>query len=1370
MNIDALFDPGTTTDIVPKGDVDRQAVDSLRGYAYQAIAAALAWCDIDERGRLFLEVAEDYSIVAGKALKAVQVKDTERSGTVTLNSDGVRDAVYTFVDLVGRNPDIQIDLRYFTTSEIGREHAIADRPAGMAGLDFWRKAAAGADVSPLRAILASHNFPESVRVFVNARDDTALRGDLLTRIHWDCGRPNLLTLRQELEQRLIVVGRDRFNLPASEAQRLADHLICRVLEKSVVKATQDRVLTRAALYATIDTATRLSVPRATAYAVSQIASGFLQSLGAASAPATVLLAETTGPLIAGEMLPTPRGMIRRETVESAAANALKAFGTCVLVGGSGLGKSNVSRAVVRAHASEFTILDLRDIDVGETSRRLDTVFAHIGGIRSSALILEDLNQLDDPRVALSLARVIEALRRRDRVAFITCYRRPSAKAVAGAGLDQGCVIDCPYFSEKESHELVHINGGDPDKWGRLAYLAGATGHPQLTHAFVVGAALRGWPVEEIDNIINRGLSSEDIDAERDAARRTLASSLPDRTRRILYRLSLICGRFDRSLALTIGDLPPPVPQAGECVDQLAGPWIEAAGADHYRISPLASGFGREMLTPEEQICIHKTIAFVLLKRREIDARDVDTIFFHGIGGKAPECLTIIANCVLTSDSRTLELLSEYLFVLPILRTDQQILPENPPASGLLRLAQFKLAAAGGKWTKASEIATALFNEIRTVRESEVRRALEATMLASVLSTIGIANYLDNWIDLLCRFYTVIESDESLQRLKVNFESSSDTDGMSLFGVLFSIGSAGLASVEQLELVINALDDLDANQRALWLTPVEKSVSDYSVLINGPWASQERDKAFDAADATARYHRMAQKTRHWGIRPLALQCFVARAVMLDEYQNDKEGALAALEEAAASLGDDPIIARARARVHLRHDEHGRALQILRGIADEIGVDNPVERAFALREAAISAAKNVEWSLAEKWFREAQNAAKLCQGDDMNAMAIGLGADSAVATLEAGDVSISLVRLGEAVEALVGLTPDASLRAAYCHRVIRHTVLWAKSRICGEEVKIEGAPVAMRPGTCSNPNPLPAIRELPLGAIDLAWYMLAEAEIAGDVDVGVAKGLGDRLTLGAIPTMEANLRLRRMEVDVDGLDADGFALHLAAYVEGAAYVSKEADHIKATFDPLSPERGQIPTVNQNPPHDPVVERAAIDAILAYGIRAALAFRSEAMMELEGALDRVFAEAFPGKIVFDHWNGMGVSLGQLEHSVVDFIKVLLQREHVQPYEFWMAGLYFFEWSDRSNFGRRIIRQLANCQKVEWKRITEEESFRLHRPRQTVPVIQTVLSEPAVDRRFVARILITTSEAVRASLGTEYRDRLKSIEEEAQPTSKAV
>ena len=501
MNTSDQINTDTITDIVPKSDATGQAVNSLRGYVYQALATALAWLDIDDNDRIFLEVAEDYAVMAEQALSAVQVKDTEGSGSVTLNSESVRKAIAAYVDLVQLNPSSQVYLRFFTTSEIGTERTVADRPAGEPGLEYWRKVATGADVSPLRKILESDKFPESVSKFSKDRDDVALRSDLIGRISWDCGMPDFSKLRQKLEDRLIVLVRDKFNLSALEVPRLTAQLIYLVLNKSIVNQIENRVLTRAELYKVIDEATQISVPRGTYDVLFKFFTNFARSLPGSKGNDVPLTTVETDWFVESTTLPAPQGMITRNAIESEIANALEEFGAGVLVGSSGVGKSIVSRAVAGQRASVFFMADCRNTDSKETRRRLNMVFGLTGGLPASMLILEDLHYIEDTHVALSLARVIQASRQHGHEVLITCYRTPSSKTLAEIGLNQGCLVTCPYFSEEETHALVLQNGGNSSQWGRVAYVAGAAGHPQLTHAFITGIAVRGWSSDEMGDFL-----------------------------------------------------------------------------------------------------------------------------------------------------------------------------------------------------------------------------------------------------------------------------------------------------------------------------------------------------------------------------------------------------------------------------------------------------------------------------------------------------------------------------------------------------------------------------------------------------------------------------------------------------------------------------------------------------------------------------------------------------------------------------------------------------------------------------------------------------------------------------------------------------
>ena len=1358
MNKDSLFNAGTPTDIIPESDPARQAVDSLRGYAYQVLATVLAWLDIGEKDRLYLEVAEDYAKIAKDVLSAVQVKDTKRSKSVTLNSESVRNAVEAFVDLVKQNPSIQVELRFMTTSKIGKEKTVADRPAGIAGLGYWRKAATGTDISPLRAILESDKFPDSVREFCKTRNDEALRRDLIKRIHWDCDKPDFQILRQELEERLIVVGRDRFDLSTSEARQLADLLVYRVLSKSIVNNAYDRFLTQNDLYEAIEKATQIPVSRHVLKNLLRRLSCMGTSSSGDIDVARSFSIERVGWLIDGMTLPAQRGIISRTDLELEVINALRDSGAVVITGASGLGKSVVSRTIAFAQNDKFFIVHFRDVDAEETCRRLDMIFVHIGDLPDSLLILEDLNHLENTRVVLSLARVIESLRRRYRQTLITCSRQPSSKVLNEVGLNSSCVICCPYFLKEETYALVADYGGEPDKWGPLAYVAGASGHPQLTHAFVTGIASRGWPVEEIRDIVARAISSDDIDAMREAARRRLSDELPESARDLLYRLSLTTWNFNRSLALVVGNISPPVSRTGECLDQLVGPWIETVGKDLFRVSPLARHIGSEMLSPEEQEHIHKNIAIQMLGEGTINVIDTNIIMMHAILGKAPDILLVLAEKVLSTDSRTLETLTERLFFFRYWRTDKLVYPENTMVSGMLRLAQFKLTAAADEGDKISEVVTALFNEIDSMPEGEPRRYFEGNVMLVVLSTMDIASYLDDWVAVLCRFRNMVEVEDFLQDSVADYDSSSN-----LFGELFGIGSAGLASVERLEHIIEQLDELDETDRELFLTPADETFSDYSVFINEPWIRQQRHEGFDAADTATRYGRMAKKTRDWSTRSISSQCLVAQSVMLGEYQNNKESALKVLEEAISATTPDPIISRAIAKIYRRHGEHRKVLEIIRSIPNEDGAAEPVQRMHEHREAAISAAKCGEWSQSEKWFLEAETAARLAQSDDMDAMAVGLHADSAVAAFEAGNAGQALKRLAEAMDSLANINPGATLSTAYCHAVVRHTVLWTKSRIKGCDVKVGGGPIGMEAGICSNPAPSTKIRELTLAHIDITWYMLAMAETAGGLDVGITATLHDRMPEGPILGMEAALCVEGMRADINGLDAAGFANHFISYVEASMYM--KAAQPPTLLDHVVLERGKIPGLDKDELFSVEAELVAKDAVLAYGARSVFANRSEGMKELEAAMNRQFAGLFPGKFVFDHSDETPTLHSEGDRVVLTIIKTLLQNEYVEPKKFWKAGLRLFEWVvGRPNLKDFLMPPLAVWQRSGWERILTEESFHLYGLGWTRTAIEEILRISSNNRSFVAKLLLATSDAVEPRLSPEFRDTLKAMSEEAQ------
>jgi ATPase family associated with various cellular activities (AAA) len=1352
------FTPGTTIDSPPVGEVERQAVASLRGYAYQVAATALAWLDLDDRSELYLEVAEDYAKLAEQSLAAVQVKDTAKSGSVTLNTKAIRDAVRAFVVIVTSNEGRDVQLRYLTTSPVGIEQKTSDRPAGVAGLLYWRQAAASADVGPLRAILTSDKFSTEVHAFVKARDDESLRRDLLQRIHWDCGMPDLAGLMQEIEEHLVVLGRDRFNLPATEARRLGNVLIYNVLKKSVLKIALDRVLSRAELYIAIDAATSVSVPRRTASSMLDIGAAIANALASGQSLDATFSAVDTDWLIPSGDLATPRGVISRQAVASRIELELAKHRCVLLVGGSGLGKSLVAREVAGKRPVGFVTVDLRDVDAGEAAQRLGLTLGRIGTLTFDCLIFDDFNQMEDGRARTAFVRCVQSLQRRDRLAIVTAYRCPSRKAMTELGLAAPAVIEIPYLTEEEANEIVRTAGGNSELWGQIAFAAGAQGHPQLVHAFVMGVPARGWSRSEVRDVVIRGFASDDIDAERDAARRSMVAALSEDSRNLLYRLSLVFGRFDRELALTLAELPPPIQRAGELIDDLIGSWVEVLGKNALRVSPLAANAGQGMLTGEAQRAIHSSIAIQMLAKRRIDANEANGILTHGLLGKEVNSLFRLSYSVLTAESKATELLREHFFMLQMLRTDQPIFADDRPVSIMLRLAQLKLVSGGEGAKQTASCADALMREIGEEPDATARALFEWIALVSILNTIGIASSVPNWVELLERL-RIAGANPVLNEFKNAAETASREEGRTFYGGIFSVGISHLHSVERLEEILVDLDDLSSEHRLLWLETFESHPADYSLLVNPPWVAEALRDELNAADAAERYSRMALLTQKWGVHALAVQCYTARAVMFDEYLNDETGALAALDQAITTIGSDVAFSRSRAKIFWRHDKHQEAVNILRAIADVVGRDSPVDRAFAMREAANSAAKTDDWAQAVAWFGEAQEAAAASGTDDMQTMAVGLEADRAVALMQIGDVEPALRAMESCLTRLAGINFDASLRAAYCHRVVRHCVLWMEAEIDRRQTLLDGETVEMLPGVSSNPDPPNSISQSPLAPLDLTWYMLAGAETSSGRDIGIAKSRRSKLKDGPILFMEATLRQRQITVDAANSDSAGFARHLLDYLAGMEYLRREHQTRRDPFNPMALPRGEIQPLAFEDLAQPLVEGLAVDAVIAFGSAAALRGRADPTVELQRHLTSAISQNYPGKCIVDEWRGVHATLAPLDDVVTKAVALMWSGKHLDPRTVWGIGLRLFEKLRQSHFRNLLAPLLAAWLREQWTRIIANETFRLSRPMQTIPAIEASLAGGLKSEPFVATLLLTSAEGVGSPLSVEYEKNLKEI-----------
>ena len=153
----------------------------------------------------------------------------------------------------------------------------------------------------------------------------------------------------------------------------------------------------------------------------------------------------------------------------------------------------------------------------------------------------------------------------------------------------------------------------------------------------------------------------------------------------------------------------------------------------------------------------------------------------------------------------------------------------------------------------------------------------------------------------------------------------------------------------------------------------------------------------------------------------------------------------------------------------------------------------EKAFLGRDAAISAENQGDYETARRYYLFGSAAAARCDIPDMAPMRVGLMADAALASWHAGDRTTCLQDFVGVLHELSKFSSESSLRAAHCHAICRHVLLWLDQEATGEQrLLADGEETKIYPGVVSNPEPHPEIGDRHITPIEMAWYMLATAE--------------------------------------------------------------------------------------------------------------------------------------------------------------------------------------------------------------------------------------------------------------------------------------
>ncbi len=1320
--------------LAPSGDPKRQAINALRGYAYQLYVSALAWIRLEAGQRLYLEVAEDYAIVVKDSITGVQVKDTAGSGTITINSQDVREALDNFLDLVERNRNAQVTLRFLTTSAIGMEREVAHRINGEAVLRYWSRAARNAEVKPLRDAILRAGISDRLTTFINTRTDDELRRDLLQKITWDCGEPGIADVKQELSLALVAYGSDRLRLLPTDSEPLAAAVLDAVLETVLRSEPTARYVDAGSLLKLCEQAGRTSLPHGMLEDL--IHHGMTQGQRQPPELAMAVMENVAD-------LPMPTSILPRNDVVKTVIDVLNKSSVAILSAGTGMGKSVLSRLSATAYGGTWAVVDLRNASLQDCEYRLSRAQGEAVTKSLAGIILDDLNELNQPQFASSFSRFLRALNRNNIACIITCYKHLASGSIDRLGLNPEIFLRIPTLSLLEVASLVQKAGGDPKLWASFVRYTSGNGHPQLVRAVLAGLQLRGWPSSELSEPATTNIDA-DVEGEREAIRQSLVERMDEQARKFLYRTSLAVGRFKRQAALQLGEISPPIPSAGEYLDALIGPWIDSLGAGMLRISPLVANAGENVLLPGEQACVHQMFANQLWAGGNLDVRTVDDLFVHSLKGKSDHLIQL-GGALLSTSAEQMVVIAQWFPSLRYASLEIPIVLNDPAKSFLFRLNQFVLCAEiDGKTPHPANVWRTLEAETLAF-PPEARTMYRIMAIGKALCISNLSSILPNWFSMLRELRIAVEKEP---RLGSSFPASETNGG------LFISQAIHVGNVEAQLALFEELNGLDKKEREDYLGFTLQTRGGTAALVNGPWLEEVRLGTINGRSASRAYQQMAALTRFWGHPPLTILLLVAASIMLDEYAGEPQLALEVVKQAELEFKNSLDLARARSKIFLRQHRHHDVVSILHDTESRLGEFEPLERMFLRREAGISMAETGDWSGAAAQFSLAATDASLGQIENSTALNLGLRADAALAFYKAHDVASAVEIYREILERLPKIDQETSLQAIYCSRVIRHGLLWLHVQTIGaaDETLINGEPTAMVPGMCSNPTPPDGMHELPRSTQDAAWYLFLTLEAEVNGPTYALRQLEKRLGGKAAPTFDLTFRSYVINRAIESARADGFAEQMHRWLDFVAYSFHEGNKLGLQLS-STPHFAAVSKLSAETLQTDRYYKIMRAAIFSFGVSAAVSSSKTALETLRENLKN-----YKGFSYCVSWVDQMLAPDPDDQYffITNSIHTVLTRDELFPAQLFEATLRFLIMTTESQFRKSIEIPVIHWIQSNWRRQIKSK-LAFNNANYVIPKIKTALEIPGLSG--VAAVILAAEYGINVRLNEGLREKCRNI-----------
>tara|TARA_R110001592_G_scaffold54982_2_gene168391 strand:+ start:209 stop:4279 length:4071 start_codon:yes stop_codon:yes gene_type:complete len=1116
----------------PKGNTSREAVDSLGGYVYQIYQSAMSWMELRIDEVLYLEIAEDFATAANGALIAVQVKET--NGTVTINSDSIIASIDSYVDLKIRNPKLDVKLRHLTTSKIAKEKSSKFRIGLTPALESWRMLAKAGDLTEFREILYSTKLSKETKNYIKGLDDYSLREKFLRKIHFDCGALEAQYLKMQLSRKVLEVL-NSLGAGSAQVEECTNHILMEILKKSTDPVRENRIVDKVLLDSLIGKSATINISRTTYENQSSLVNQILQkSLDQSS---TLLLDRLAPPKPIDEV-PLPEAIAERKEYISSIVQSLTEHGVSWIYGSAGSGKTISAKLSAHKLGGRWCVINLRGLKEEQVSVILTYAIEKISEYRISGLIVDDIECSIDPQLLDKITDLKNICESADILLIFTSPKPCDQKLHYLARLPSSLEQKIGDFKEKDIEEILGHLGVTNKAWVKYIFIVSGAGHPQLSFAAIQSMQKIGWNISELqtmDSLIN---GNSAIELVRSETRKRLLNDMPRDSRKLLERLSAKIGSFSRELVLDVAKVKPKISDAGILFDSLIGSWIDQHGKDRYALSPLLSNFASKSLNSEENEKLNFKISSSLLKSNKIDPLEANAAFLAAKAGKNVVILNKLAMSILCLSREEIEYIAPHLIGVIYIRDDVFAYEHDPVTSQLIRAAQLMLLChKDGGDENIEKLFDRFEIESSGVEDLGIRNSMMLLVFVKLLLSEAKFGPIPNFTRLVSKVNVLLENDDkSLPAELDNLESLREFQGFSVLGFLFVNQVRQIKSISNLIPVFEYLNSCEASFRNSLFSSLSMPELNVDVLINNAWLEEHKNGTIDPRKHSLLFLKMEEISKSWNNTELCVACRKVRVVLVDEYTEDRELALSILNEGLEIYGhSNSGLLRSKAKVLYRSKDYLGCLEIAGRLIESQEISNNVDRAYLCREAAICAESLKDFKLARHYYLLGSDSAKSCDLTNMSIMSLGLQADAALASWHLGDRKTTLLDFLDVLHLLGNLDPALNLRAAHCHAVFRHVLLWCKQDASFQKkVFSDNEETVIYPGLVSNPEPHSEIGEVSLVPMDMAWYLLASIENHCSLDVGISDRIVEELAKGRMLLGDVVLTSSKLDRAIDTRD--------------------------------------------------------------------------------------------------------------------------------------------------------------------------------------------------------------------------------------------